>query len=84
MDRGLASDDPGRLEKYLANIGYYRLSAYWHPFERPSTNGISRNHSFQPNTTFDQVLDLYIFDRKLRLLVMGALLYGTLHYPPDQ
>lgn len=72
IDRGLACDNPGRLEKYLANIGYYRLSAYWHPFELPS-NGNSRNHHFLPETSFDKVLNLYIFDRKLRLLVMEAI-----------
>ena len=73
VQRGLLCDDIERLEKYLANIGYYRLSAYWHPFELPSTNGTSRNHNFQPNITFDKVLNLYIFDRKLRLLVMEAM-----------
>jgi abortive infection bacteriophage resistance protein len=72
IDRGLVCGDPVRLEKYLANIGYYRLSAYWHPFELP-TNGTSRNHHFQPDTSFDKVLKLYIFDRKLRLLVIEAI-----------
>lgn len=72
-ERGLQFDDFQRVEKYLSNIGYYRLSAYWHPFELPTTNVNSRNHSFKPNTSFDQVLDLYIFDRKLRLLVMEAI-----------
>lgn len=73
LQRGLICDDIERLEKYLANIGYYRLSAYWHPFELPSTNGTSRNHNFLPDTTFDKILNLYIFDRKLRLLVMEAM-----------
>jgi abortive infection bacteriophage resistance protein len=72
IDRGLVCNDPGRLEKYLANIGYYRLSAYWHPFELPA-NGNSRNHHFQPDTSFEKILNLYIFDRKLRLLVMEAI-----------
>ncbi len=72
-DRGLVCDDRPRLEHYLANIGYYRLSAYLLPFEQPSSKGNSRNHQFLPNTTFEQVLDLYVFDRKLRLLVMEAI-----------
>ena len=38
------------------------------PFE--SDHG---SHRFQPGTSFDQVLDLYIFDRELRLLVMDAI-----------
>lgn len=73
LDRGMACDDRQRLEHYLSFIGYYRLSAYWLPFEQPSTDSASRNHSFQSGTTFEQILALYIFDRKLRLLVMEAI-----------
>lgn len=73
LDRGIICDDRGRLEHYLAHIGYYRLSAYWLPFEQPATNGDSRNHQFLPNTTFEEVLKLYVFDRKLRLLVIEAI-----------
>lgn len=73
LDRGLVCDNRERLEHYLANIGYYRLSAYLLPFEQPSNNSDSRNHQFLPNTTFEQVLNLYVFDRKLRLLVMEAI-----------
>ena len=73
LDRGLICPDRQRLEAYLSNIGYYRLSAYLLPFEHPSSNGGSRNHQFLPGTTFEQVLNLYVFDRKLRLLVMEAI-----------
>lgn len=73
LDRGLICDNRQRLEHYLSNIGYYRLSAYLLPFEQPSTNGNSRNHRFIPGTTFEQVLNLYVFDRKLRLLAMEAI-----------
>ena len=73
LGRGLVCEDRQRLEHYLSNIGYYRLSAYLLPFEQPSTNGNSRNHRFIPGTTFEQVLNLYVFDRKLRLLVMEAI-----------
>lgn len=73
LDRGLICEDRQRLEHYLSNIGYYRLSAYLLPFEQASVNGDSRNHKLLPNTTFEQVLNLYVFDRKLRLLVMEAI-----------
>jgi len=73
LDRGMICIDRNRLEHYLSHIGYYRLSAYWLPFEHPSTNGDSRNHQFLPDTTFEEVLDLYVFDRKLRLLVIEAI-----------
>lgn len=74
VDRGIVCDDLGRLQRYLHRIGYYRLSAYWLPFEQPpaEANG-SRNHKFVPGTTFQDVLDLYIFDRKLRLMVIEAI-----------
>ena len=74
LDRGLICTDKARLERYLTSIGYYRLSAYWLPFEQPASNSLSRrNHQFVPGTTFDKILNLYIFDRKLRLLVMEAI-----------
>lgn len=72
LTRGLACSNVTRLESYLASIGYYRLSAYWRPFEQPSGNGL-RNHQFYPGTDFDQILNLYIFDRKLRLLFIEAI-----------
>lgn len=71
--RGLIFDDRERVKRYLANIGYYRLSAYLLAFENPVENGKKRNHDLLPNTTFEQVLQIYIFDRSLRLLVMEAI-----------
>lgn len=71
--RGMICDNPTRLEHYLSHIGYYRLSAYWLPFEHPPIDHHGRNHEFLPETSFDAVLNLYIFDRKLRLLVMDAI-----------
>lgn len=73
LERGLVCDDLPRLKRYLSRIGYYRLSAYWLPFEQPSAEPGRRNHNFQPNTEFEHVLSLYIFDRKLRLTVLDAL-----------
>ena len=73
QDRGLSFDDPARVERYLSHIGYYRLSAYWLPFELPSSDSATRCHQFQAGTTFEQILELYIFDRKLRLLAMEAI-----------
>lgn len=73
LERGLICDNPDRLQHYLSHIGYYRLSAYWLPFEHPPVENQGRNHKFLPETTLDAVLNLYIFDRKLRLLVMDAI-----------
>ena len=73
QQRGLDVEDAARAEHYLSNIGYYRLSAYSLPFEQPTPAGQARRHQFKPGVTFEQVLGLYVFDRKLRLLVMEAI-----------
>lgn len=72
QQRNLHIADLGSAEHYLAYIGYYRLSAYWLPFELPGQS-TSRNHQFQPGTSFDEIVELYAFDRELRLLVMEAI-----------
>ncbi|MCI5139840.1 MAG: Abi family protein [Candidatus Electrothrix sp. AR1] len=64
--RGLTIADNERAARYLQSIGYYRLSAYFAPFQYPKD-------TFIKNTTFDDILVLYIFDRKLRLHVMDAI-----------
>jgi abortive infection bacteriophage resistance protein len=69
QERGLSIPDVARAERYLAYIGYYRLSAYTIPFQIPHQN----NHKFKLNISFDDILQLYIFDRKLRLLIMDAI-----------
>ena len=68
QDRGLVIEDRDRARHYLSQLNYYRLGAYWLPFEADHAS-----HTLRPGTTFDQVLNLYIFDRELRLLVMDAL-----------
>ncbi len=67
-DRGLTIENPDRAEHYLSHLNYYRLGAYWLPFEADH-----ETHQFRPDASFDQVLNLYIFDRELRLLVMDAI-----------
>lgn len=66
--RGVAASDEASALRSLRHIGYYRLSPYLIPFRAaPLTDAV------RPGTTFDHVLDLYEFDRELRLLVMDAL-----------
>lgn len=64
--RGLIIDN--EAEHYLRHLNYYRLSGYWIPFEQNHSG-----HSFAPNTHFNDVLNLYIFDRSLRLLLLDAI-----------
>ncbi len=71
ISRGLSIPDAEHAKRYLRFIGYYRLSGYALPFQ--VGNNTDGQHKFKPGTTFDTILGLYIFDRKLRLLVMDAL-----------
>ena len=68
QERGLVIEDRRRALHYLSQLNYYRLGAYWLPFESDHDS-----HALQPGTTFEQVLNLYIFDRELRLLTLDAL-----------
>lgn len=66
--RGLIIPDKDRAEFYLSQLGYYRFAAYCRPYESDH-----KTHRFQPDTHFDDVLSLYIFDRELRLLILDAI-----------
>lgn len=67
--RGLIIADEAHAERYIDNIGYYRLSAYMYPFlSVPKTA-----HQFKTGVTFDRVLRLYRFDKKLRVLLFNEI-----------
>lgn len=68
QQRGIEIGDPASTEFYLQHLNYYRLGAYWLPFEADHAT-----HRFRPGTRFDDVLNLYIFDRELRLLILDAI-----------
>ncbi len=65
-ERGMIIDDPKRAEHYLNFISYYRLSVYMLPFQ-------DKNNYFKKPVSFEKILRLYSFDRRLRLLSMDAL-----------
>ncbi len=69
--RGMAVTDPAHAAHCLQHISYYRLRAYWLPFEEPAP--ADGEHKFKDGTSFDDVLALYAFDRRLRLHVMDAI-----------
>ena len=68
QQRGMITENPAEAEFYLQHLNYYRLSAYWLPFEANHTT-----HQFKPETRFTDVLNNYIFDRELRLLLLDAI-----------
>ena len=70
-NRGLIVPDESYARQYLEFIGYFRLAGYALPFQL--NYNADGTHEFLPNTRFEDVVDLYVFDRKLRLLVIDAL-----------
>ena len=68
--QGMCISDIGQAEHWLRYVSYYRLSAYWLPFEHPKGAPGPR---FIAGTAFDTVVALYDFDRRLRLLVLDAI-----------
>lgn len=69
--RGMVIDDHGKAAEYLSRLGYYRLSAYWYPFRE--TIGATVTDNFKPNANFRWAVDLYAFDKSLRLHLLDAL-----------
>ena len=53
QQRGMVVANPQEAEFYLQHINYYRMGAYWLPFEADHNN-----HIFRPGTSFDAVLNL--------------------------
>ena len=69
--RGMVISDKQRTERHLANISYYRLSAYMLPYKQKENGKIL--DSFREGVTWDTVYNLYVSDRKLRLMVFDAI-----------
>lgn len=72
QSRGMVGDEE-LMRRWLKTVGYYRLSAYWLPWELPPADVETRSKRFPPNTNFSDIVDIYVFDRKLRLLIMEAI-----------
>lgn len=67
--RGLQIDDESKAIDYITNIGYFRLSAYFYPLlQMPK-----ENHRYKAGSNFKQVMEMYRFDRKLRLLLFNEI-----------
>jgi len=77
QSRGMGITDAPRATAALERIGYYRLSGYWFPL-RASTAAAPPSSpqildDFLPGAEFGQVIDLYVFDKRLRFLILDAL-----------
>ena len=66
--RGLLFHDETTAEKELKNISYFRIANYLRSFEV-----VGSNHVFIPNSYFEDALQIYYFDKKLRTLIFTAI-----------
>lgn len=66
-DRWLIFDDEENAKHDLAHIWYYRLSGYFKYFQEKESD------NFKAGSNFQNVIDIYKFDRKLRLLTIDAI-----------
>ena len=66
QSRGLIIDNYNEAVHYLNNISYYHISGYLKPFQ-------DKNDDFRKDTKFTDILELYFFDRKLRLIFLNAI-----------
>lgn len=66
-DRKLIITNEDRVIKYLNTIGYFRITGYMYHLQDSSTN------IFYDNVTFDNIVDLYKFDKKLRAIIIEYL-----------
>lgn len=65
-DRNLTVTNDNKAVSYLSQINYYRLSAYFLPFQ-------TKKDTFDTGVTFSNIIDTYSFDRELRLLVFDSI-----------
>lgn len=71
-NRGLHFSDKTLASRYLQNISYYRLRAFTYPFQ--NNQDPEADHAFlRDDIDFKDILDLYVFDRRLRNLIFNEL-----------
>lgn len=79
QQRGLQVEDEAAAQSYLKRLGYYRLSGYWYPLRAidlatsQAQGRAVRADTFVAGSRFEDVVRLYVFDKKLRLLALDAL-----------
>lgn len=69
ISRGLVIDNSNKTQQYLKRIGYYRMSAYLYPLLSTPKEA----HVYKKGSSFNQALNLYRFDRQLRLLIFNQI-----------
>ncbi|MCE3046539.1 Abi family protein [Helicobacter kayseriensis] len=70
-DRGLIIADENQAIKFLKKVHYYRLSAYFVPFQHPKHS--HQKDIFKEKITFEDIQNLYCFDCELKQLIFSCL-----------
>lgn len=68
IGRGMKVANPTEAKHYLQTLNYYRLAAYWLGMEADHAT-----HQFAPDASSERVVELYVFDREFRLLLLDAI-----------
>lgn len=83
--RGLVINNKEAAKRFLGVVNYYRLSGYWYNYQRKAFDsydyptGLSDEqkedyeNTFFEKVTFENIVDIYRFDTKLRSLCLDAL-----------
>lgn len=66
--RGLEITEEDNGEHHLKHISYYRLAGYWWPMQSDKVE-----HIFKKGSRFRDVINLYNFDRELRILLFDVI-----------
>ncbi len=72
LSRGCLGDRDFIIGK-LQYVNYYRLSGYLYPFRKRRMSDGFVEEEFEAGTRFEQIWDLYRFDRRMRLLLLDAI-----------
>jgi abortive infection bacteriophage resistance protein len=67
-ERNMLFRDQLNAPNILLNVSYYRLKGYWWEMQHDK-----RNHYFKDGSFFEDVLDLYNFDRHFRMIVFNGI-----------
>jgi abortive infection bacteriophage resistance protein len=67
-ERGLSVSSDDEALRWLRRVSYYRLSAYFPTFKKSHAS-----EEFAAGATFDGLIDLYVFDCRLRNIFMIAI-----------
>jgi len=66
-EKGLTVLSEDYAAHWLSHVSYFRLKNYTNKFKNAQTG------KFVPNSTFDQVIKLYLFDRNLKFILFDAI-----------